>query len=166
MKKLLLLAVALSVGLSAFAQVPSPGATILSTNTTSPKTNLMYILPLKISQIQILAGVNPVVVKLYDNNVAGNTNITSAYTGYTNYVTNVVLNYISPLTGVTNLITNSMIVGTTVSVAASTNILPFYTFLAQPSTLATYSVNIINSKGVVIENDTNATITVTGRIND
>lgn len=165
MKKLfysLLTTITLFVGNSIQAQ-----SFFASTNVAVASTNLILIGPAKAYQLQILAGAtSPVTVKLYDNNVTGNTNIAPAYIGYTNYLTNVTYSYISPLTGTTNFQTNSMIAGVSITNAASTNILQAYVFYAQANTLATYNINFLPVKGIVVETSTNASVTIAYRVND
>lgn len=137
-----------------------------STNVAVASTNLILIGPAKAYQLQILAGAtSPVTVKLYDS-ITGNTNISPAFVGYTNYLTNVTYSYVSPLTGMTNFQTNSMIAGVSITNAASTNILQSYVFYAQANTLATYNINFLPTKGIVVETSTNASVTIAYRVND
>jgi 5-keto 4-deoxyuronate isomerase len=141
---------------SLFAQ--NVAISIVSTNLTSASTNLLAVGALRVNQLQISAGSQPVTLTVYDSGVNSNYYLMPAYVGYTNYVTNVVTTYISPLTLTTNVQTNSMIVGYNVTNSASTNLYPSYTFLAAANTLATYPVSILTTRGLVVVNNTNCTV--------
>lgn len=151
--KSLVLGGSLLFALSSFGQ-----QYIASTNLTSASTNLLTIIPGRIYQLTLSAGSQNAQVTLYDNNVKGNTNISPAYIGYTNYTTNLASTYISALTGTTNIQTNSVIFGGFVTNTASTNLLPGTTYFVQANTVVTYPIAWVTTKGVVAVNDTNVAI--------
>lgn len=122
----------------------------------------------KISQVQIVGGATTAIIDMYDRN---NTNFfftNAAYATLTNYTTNVVTTNISPLTGFTNIFTNLQLVTLTITNAANTNQIPYHTYIAAPNTLATYTVNDVNSQGISLRFNagTNVTVLVTYRPND
>lgn len=117
----------------------------------------------RISQIQVLASTNLVLLDILDSNT-NNTNYTfSGYTNTISYATNITTTNISPLNGYTNFTTNIGIFTTNNAVAAGTNALPYTSYPAQANTLATYPVNLIMTKGVVVRVNTNATLIITYR---
>lgn len=122
----------------------------------------------KISQVQIAAGAVPAIIDLYDNSVTNFTYTNAQYITLTNYTTNYVTTNISPLTGVTNIFTNLVLLTTNLTVAAGTNQLPYRTYIAAANTLATYTINDINSKGISFRFNagTNVVVLVTYRPND
>ena len=168
MKKIITsLGLGLLLSLTASAQINFSQASFANTNVAQAYTNLMFVGACKVAQVQILAGSTAVTIGVMDANYAGVVWTNSAYTTLTNYSTNLPYSYVSPLTGTTNLQTNTVIVTTSLSVAAGTNnLLPAYTFFAQPNTLATYPVNLLMSKGIVVTNSTNCSFNLVYRIND
>lgn len=150
---------------------PTPAYTV-STNFGALSATVSYFTLLtnaaKISQVQIIGGAGVTVMDMYDNSVTNFSYTNGAYATLTNYTSNVVYQTISPLTGVTNNFTNLQLVTVTITNAANTNVIPYRTYIAAPNTLATYTVNDINSKGISVRVNasTNATILVTYRPND
>ena len=125
------------------------------------------------------SGKNLLIASLYDNAYSNIIYTNQAYNTITNYSTNVVYTYISPLTGLTNNMTNTMIVEVTNSVAASTNNLltPIGTWAAAPSTTPIFYLNGASpsqgpiagglfSKGVVLTLSTNGGAIIVYRVND
>lgn len=136
------------------------------TNVTAGGPVLLYTNSAKISQIQVLAGANNVTVQLLDNNVTNLTYTNGVYTNLVTYTSNIVYQTISPLTGMTNNQTNFQLYEAMVQVPANTNNLPFLIYGAQANTMATYPINYLASRGILINPSTNCTIMVTYRVND
>ena len=106
----------------------------------------------KISQVQVLGGASgtTTVVQQYDNNLTNTTYTNVSYTNFLIYPTNFVNTTVSALTGVTNTYTNAMLFETNYLVAAATNNYRYSIFAAPGGTIATYSVDIINVKGLLL----------------
>ena len=117
---------------SAIAQINSPSPTpAFTTNLTiSNPTDVVAVTNAsKIAQVSVI-GVGLTTVNIYDNSFTNTTYTNVAYTNVTQYATNVVSTFVSPLTGTTN--THSRIpygLKPNVVVAAATNQLPFRTFI-------------------------------------
>ena len=164
--------VALMIGLSSSqAQfnvgVPSPSFITNYSFNTLIQTNIVLLSnTCKISQIQLMAGGTNFLVNFYDNNLTNTTVTNSAYTNLLGYSTNIVQTTVSGLTGVTNIYTNTMWFETNVTVGQATNQLPYRTYIAPLNTMATYPVNIITTKGIMISSSQSGTVIVTYRIND
>lgn len=155
------------VASSAFAQIntASPtGTYTVFTNFTTLGSAVLLTNPTKIASIQIMTATN-VVVQLYDSETG--TNLTNAaYVTRLEYLTNWITTNISPLTGTTNIQTNSQLYEATVTNAAATNQLPYKSYAALANTLATYPVNVLCSKGVLVYVPVGCTVGITYRPND
>lgn len=92
-----------------------------------------------------------------------NTVITDAFTNRIETVEDVITTNVSPLTGITNLSTNSILVISYESVPGVTSAAPYTRLIVAANDVATFDVDLINSKGTVYRVDTNATVTTTFR---
>lgn len=149
-KKLIL---GLALGASILSVTPEiEAANIYVTNVVTSLTNLVIAGPAKVFSIQLLPGsTNLLQASLYDNKYSNIIYTNQAYATLTNYSTNVISQYISPLTGMTNNMTNVMIVVATNNVAASTNNLlyPQGTWAAAASTAPIFYLNAAGPLGAV-----------------
>lgn len=175
MKKILSLLLGISL-VATFAanaqfgsQVASPSLMTNYTVLTTANDVVLITNACKIAQVQVLGGAagTTTIVQLYDNNATNTTYTNVAYTNILIYPTNIVQTTVSPLTGVTNIYTNSMLFETNTGVAAATNGIRFSTFAAPGGTIATYSVDIINVKGLLLtSSSTNGSVFITYRNNN
>lgn len=161
---------ALAIPANAQINVPSPTYSY-AIATNLPATNGYYVLfstntSVKIASVQILAGAANAQVNIYDNNITNSTYTNNTYVTQTNYTTNVVYQYVSPLTGMTNNQTNFYLFSGTVTNGPNTNALPYTPFFAQANTMATYNVNLLFSKGIALYANTNCAILIRYRVND
>lgn len=166
--------VAVVVGILSFSglQIPEAKAQLgqpvqnLVTNFTTATTNNLLATNVIISQIQILAGSQPVIVNAFDTAYPSIVWTNSAYISVGQYMTSIVTTVVSPLTGYTNLFTNYGTFTYTNTVAASTNnLLPYQSFAAQANTLATFPVALVNPKGLTLTSTTNCSVIVRYYIN-
>lgn len=156
----------LSASLAYGQGIPSP--TYSFSATTNYTANGYYLLltnPCKISSITLMAGSTNFQVDIFDNNATNSTVTNAAYATLTSYITNVVSTNVG-LAGITNVMTNTYLFEGTITNAQATVNLPFRTFLVVSNTLATFPVNMLQTKGVSVHAYTNGTILVNYRVND
>jgi hypothetical protein len=149
-------------------------------NTTSPTpaftTNLLISNPTdtvlvsnscKVAQVSVLGIGSYTLVNIYDNNATNTTYTNVAYTNVTQYSSNVVTTFVSPLTGTTNTLTNTLWFETNIVVAAATNQLPYRSFIAPGGIMSTYNIDMIQSKGILVtSSSTNGQVLITYRNNN
>lgn len=159
MKKLFITSfISAILSLSALAQIGTPIALSPSTGGTFP----LLSTGCKVKYISLSSAVAGT-VQFYDNsgtNTVGGTNyIASAYTGYTNYITNTVATNYVGTTGVTNYYTNSGLWTVSYSVPLSTNALnPTAAFAVAGGTVGSYPVDLLFSRGVNVRVSTNISV--------
>jgi hypothetical protein len=151
------------------AQINSPSPTpAFTTNLTisNPTDTLLVSNACKIAQVSVI-GVGLTTVNIYDNNFTNTTYTNVAYTNVTQYASNIVSSFVSPLTGTTNTQTNTLWFETNVVVAAATNNLPFRTFIAPNGIMSTYNIDMIMVKGILVtSSSTNGQVLITYRNNN
>lgn len=139
-------------------------AAVFTTNITSAGGNFILLTnACRISQIQIIGITNLVLVDFFDSKTSSTNYTNASYVSTTTYATNITTTNISPLNNYTNFTTNIGVYTLTVTNSAGTNPAPYYTFAAPAATIATYPVNFINNRGVLVRVSTNATISLTYR---
>lgn len=159
MKKLLITSfLALATSITVFAQIGTPIALAPTTGGTFP----LLSVGCKVKYIS-LSSATAGTVQFFDNsgtNTLGGTNyIASAYTGYTNYITNTVATNYVGTTGVTNYYTNSGLWTASYSVPLSTNALsPTAAFAVAGGTVGSYPVDLLFSRGVNVRVSTNISV--------
>ena len=172
--------IGLSVGImtiqSAFGQINTPSPTenyTISTNFAG--TNILSQLltnASKIARIQLSyggGGTQPYSanIQFYDATNMMTNYAFSAFTNRLEYVTNIVTTYVSPLTGTTNIQTNSQWFETNSVTASNLLQAPFKSYPAISNVFASYDVNLLVSKGLLIYSPvTNLSVVVTYRPND
>lgn len=111
MKNLFQIVLALAFGAQLHA-AEYIGSNLVATNTAVVAT------PVIVSSVTVFStNTVPTLVRLYDGAL---TNVTSAYTNYTTYTTNLIVNYVTT-SGITNKYTNDVIWRSPNVVAAATN---------------------------------------------
>ncbi len=154
---------------SAIAQINSPSpspAFTTNINISNPTDVVAVTNASKIAQVSVI-GVGLTTVNIYDNSFTNTTYTNVAYTNVTQFSTNVVSTFVSPLTGTTNTFTNTLWVETNVVVAAATNQLPFRTFIAPNGIMSTYNIDMIMVKGILVtSSSTNGQVLITYRNNN
>jgi len=137
----------------------------VSTQATGNTFNLLSTGGKSIDSITVVPSGTNVLVRLYDSNVAGITNVVAEYITLVPTVATVVTTVVGP-TGITNNFTNTAMTMVSTTNAAATNTLsPVQVYATPSAAIGTFSDRFSVKKGLTISNDVACTIIVNYKAN-